>query len=103
MIAGELKLQRIYYSGGHNETRELSTHKKYEFNVHSELDIKAEEFYAEGMENSNDENTGGTQIDSGEDIFLNKKLVRIWNRYSLRAKTTSTCLHSALRATGIIH
>ena len=79
MITGELKLQRIFYPGGHNETRELSTHRKYEFNVHSELDIKAEEIHAEGMEKSNDENTGGTQTYSGEDIFLNKKLVRIWN------------------------
>ena len=79
MIAGELNLKRIFYSGGHYETSNLSTHRKYDFNVHSELDIKAEEIHAEGMEESSDENTGETQTTSGEDIFLNKKLVRIWN------------------------
>ena len=31
--AGELNLKRIFYPGGHEETRELSTHRKYEFNV----------------------------------------------------------------------
>ena len=79
MIAGELNLTRIFYPGGHDETRELSTHRKYEFNVYSELDIKAEEIHAEGMVKANDENTGGTQTDSGEDIFLNKELLQKWN------------------------
>ena len=74
-----MNCRRIFYSGGHDETRELSTHRKYEFNVHSELDIKAEEIHAEGMKKSNDENTGGTQTDSGEDIFLNKELLQKWN------------------------
>ena len=70
MIAGEPTLKRIFYPGGFNEKRELSTHRKYEFNVHSELDIKAEEIHAEGMEKSNDGDTRGTQTNSGEDIFL---------------------------------
>ena len=59
--------------------RELSAHKKYEFNVHSELDIKTEEINAEGMEKSNDENTGGTQTYSGEDIFFKKSSFQKWN------------------------
>ena len=41
----------------------------YGRNLFFKLQIKAEEIYAGGMEKSNDENTGGTQIDSGEDIF----------------------------------
>ena len=71
-----MNCRRIFYSGGHDETRELSTHRKYEFNNHSELDIKAEEIHTEGMEKSNNESTGGTQTDSGEDIFLNKELLQ---------------------------
>ena len=77
MIVGELNFKKIFYSGGPDETRKLSTHEKDEFNVHSELDIKAEEIHAEGMKKSNDENTGGTQTNSGGNIFLNKKLFRI--------------------------
>ena len=40
-----MNCRRIFYSGLLDETRELSTHRKYEFNNHSELDIKAEEIY----------------------------------------------------------
>ena len=79
IIVEELNFKKIFYSGGPHEARKLSTHGKDEFNVHSELDIKAEEIHAEGMEKSNDENTGGTQTNSGEDIFLNKKLFQKWN------------------------
>ena len=70
MIVGELNFKRIFHSG---------VDIKYEFNVNPELDIKAEEIPAEGMEKSNDENTGGTQTNSGGNIFLNKKSLQIWN------------------------
>ena len=99
MIVGELNCRRIFYSGIYNETKELSTHKKYEFNVHSELDIKAEEIHAEGMEKSNDENTGGTQTNSGGNIFLNKKSFRIWNI----VKGLEYLLYTALQVPGLIH
>ena len=92
MIVGELNFKKIFYSGGPDETRKLSTHGKDEFNVLSELDIKAEEINAEGMEESNDEDTGGAQTDSGEDIFLNKKSFRIWNIPSLKARLHTYCI-----------
>ena len=94
---------KIFYSDGPDETRKLSTYGKDEFNVHSELDIKAEEIHAEGMETSNDENTGGTQTDSGGDIFLNKKLFRIWNIPSLKARIHTYLLHTALKVPRLIH
>ena len=70
MIVGELNFRRIFHSG---------VDIKYELNVNPELDIEAEEIHAEGMEKSNDENTGGTQTNSGGNIFINKKLFRILN------------------------
>ena len=73
MIVGEMNCRRIFYSGLHDETRELPTHRKYEFNVHSELDIKAAEIHAEEMEKSHDENTGGTQAYSGEDTYISQQ------------------------------
>ena len=70
MIVGELNFRRIFHSG---------VDIKYELNVNPELDIEAEEIHAEGMEKSNDGDTRGTQTNSGEDIFLNKKLFQKWN------------------------